>query len=70
MRFLVVAAVSLMASAAMAHEAPPATQPTSSPASAPAKAIVKPVKGHSGGTDAAGCHTNSQTGDYHCHRPK
>jgi len=22
---------------------------------------------HSGGTDAAGCHTNHQTGDYHCH---
>jgi len=22
---------------------------------------------HSGGTDAAGCHTNSKTGVYHCH---
>lgn len=22
---------------------------------------------HSGGTDANGCHTNSKTGDYHCH---
>ncbi len=22
---------------------------------------------HSGGTNAAGCHTNSKTGDYHCH---
>lgn len=25
---------------------------------------------HSGGTDAAGCHTNRKTGDYHCHTPK
>ncbi|RVD52377.1 MAG: YHYH domain-containing protein [Mesorhizobium sp.] len=22
---------------------------------------------HSGGTDANGCHTNHQTGEYHCH---
>jgi hypothetical protein len=22
---------------------------------------------HSGGTDAAGCHTNHKTGVYHCH---
>jgi hypothetical protein len=26
--------------------------------------------GHSGGTNANGCHTNRKTGDYHCHRPK
>ena len=25
---------------------------------------------HSGGTNANGCHTNSATGDYHCHTPK
>ena len=25
---------------------------------------------HSGGTDAAGCHKNHATGDYHCHNPK
>ena len=25
---------------------------------------------HSGGTDSGGCHTNSKTGDYHCHTPK
>ena len=25
---------------------------------------------HSGGTNAAGCHTNWATGDYHCHRAK
>lgn len=25
------------------------------------------VFAHSGGQDANGCHTNSQTGDYHCH---
>lgn len=24
--------------------------------------------GHSGGLNAQGCHTNRQTGDYHCHR--
>ena len=26
--------------------------------------------GHGGGTNAAGCHTNRKTGDYHCHAPK
>lgn len=26
--------------------------------------------GHSGGTNAQGCHTNHRTGDYHCHTPK
>lgn len=26
--------------------------------------------GHSGGTDASGCHTDHKTGDYHCHKPK
>lgn len=26
--------------------------------------------GHSGGTDAQGCHTNRKTGDYHCHGGK
>ena len=26
--------------------------------------------GHSGGTNAAGCHTNRRTGGYHCHTPK
>ncbi|WP_338644469.1 YHYH domain-containing protein [Yersinia bercovieri] len=25
---------------------------------------------HSGGTNADGCHTNSKTGDYHCHNKK
>ncbi len=25
---------------------------------------------HSGGTDAMGCHTNTATGDYHCHKPR
>ena len=25
---------------------------------------------HSGGTNADGCHTNRQTGDYHCHDSK
>lgn len=26
--------------------------------------------GHSGGTDAQGCHTNRKTGDSHCHGGK
>ncbi|WP_084085381.1 YHYH domain-containing protein [Cupriavidus sp. USMAA2-4] len=26
------------------------------------------VYAHGGGLDAAGCHTNRKTGDYHCHR--
>jgi hypothetical protein len=25
---------------------------------------------HPGGTNADGCHTNRQTGEYHCHTPK
>ena len=25
---------------------------------------------HGGGTDECGCHTNSKTGDYHCHTRK
>jgi len=25
------------------------------------------VLAHSGGTDSAGCHRNSKTGNYHCH---
>ncbi|WP_218419795.1 YHYH domain-containing protein [Alteromonas lipotrueae] len=32
--------------------------------------ISKPVSSHGGGTNANGCHTNSRTGDYHCHTPK
>ena len=28
------------------------------------------ARSHSGGTNAAGCHTNSKTGDFHCHTPK
>lgn len=26
------------------------------------------VQAHGGGLNAAGCHTNRKTGDYHCHR--
>ena len=26
--------------------------------------------GHSGGTDAHGCHVDHSTGLYHCHNPK
>ena len=33
-------------------------------------APVSDALGHSGGTNAAGCHTNRRTGDYHCHRAK
>lgn len=25
---------------------------------------------HGGGLNAAGCHNNRKTGDYHCHRPQ
>ena len=25
------------------------------------------IDSHSGGTDKYGCHTNHETGDYHCH---
>ena len=28
---------------------------------------VEPAFSHSGRTDSSGCHTNHQTGDYHCH---
>ena len=32
--------------------------------------LIQSVHSHSGGTDAGGCHTNSKTGDYHCHTTK
>jgi hypothetical protein len=35
-----------------------------------ALAIAPAGSPHSGGTNADGCHTNRQTGDYHCHSPK
>lgn len=35
-----------------------------------ALAIASFAFGHSGGTNAQGCHTNHSTGDYHCHTPK
>ncbi|MFG1496072.1 YHYH domain-containing protein [Saccharospirillum sp. HFRX-1] len=35
-----------------------------------ALAITSFALGHSGGTNAQGCHTNHRTGDYHCHTPK
>lgn len=28
---------------------------------------IQPAIGHSGGTDSAGCHENTDTGIYHCH---
>ncbi|WP_173911024.1 YHYH domain-containing protein [Acinetobacter sp. Marseille-Q1618] len=28
---------------------------------------VSAAHAHSGGTNSQGCHTNSKTGDYHCH---
>ena len=31
---------------------------------------VEPAFSHSGGTNSAGCHTNHQTGGYHCHNAK
>ena len=31
---------------------------------------IEMTHAHSGGTNAAGCHTNRRTGDYHCHNPK
>lgn len=31
---------------------------------------TSPALGHSGGTNAEGCHTNRSTGDYHCHGKK
>lgn len=74
MKIFAAVALSLVASVASAHDAPPKTQPAASPpaTSAPKapSATPSPVKSHSGGTDAQGCHTNSQTGEYHCHRPK
>ena len=30
-------------------------------------APVSEAFGHGGGTNAAGCHTNRKTGEYHCH---
>lgn len=70
MKIMIAACLLMVASVAYAHEAPPGTQPASPPKATPDARVVKPVKEHSGGTDARGCHTNSQTGDYHCHKPK
>lgn len=73
MKIIIAAAICLLASGAFAHEAPPKSQPASlaKPAGQQTAApVVKPTSGHSGGTDAYGCHTNSQTGEYHCHKPK
>ncbi|WP_371129906.1 YHYH domain-containing protein [Phenylobacterium sp.] len=70
MKLLLVAAISLFASTAFAHETPPKSQSASAPKASPLKPVMKPANGHSGGTDAYGCHTNSQTGEYHCHKPK
>lgn len=39
------------------------------PTKAKSPKVAQPTK-HSGGTDAQGCHTNHQTGVYHCHKPK
>jgi|GEM_PF-4948567 len=39
-------------------------------AEARAKARDFKLVKHSGGTDSKGCHKNSKTGDYHCHKPK
>lgn len=70
MRVLIALAIAVSASSAFAHEPPPKTQPTPSPKVSAPQPVSKTVKSHSGGTDAYGCHTNSQTGDYHCHKPK
>lgn len=63
MRFLIITAALVLAAPAVAHE-----KPTTAPVAAPAQPKPKPT--HSGGTDQYGCHTNHQTGDYHCHNPK
>ena len=31
-------------------------------------AVAPPVHSHGGGLDSSGCHTNSKTGERHCHR--
>jgi hypothetical protein len=75
MKKLIAAATILAFSSgiAFAHEATenaprkPAEEVTK--VQAPNKSEKKPVS-HSGGTDSNGCHTNHQTGDYHCHNPK
>lgn len=72
MKLALAIAASLIASAAVAHDAPPTTKPAEAPMSTTTdqQKQAKPVRQHSGGTDANGCHTNHQTGEYHCHRPK
>lgn len=74
MRLLIVTAFLMASTPAFAHDekqAPQAAAAKPAKASAAAKPVARAlVTGHSGGTDANGCHTNSQTGDYHCHNPK
>ena len=62
----------LLAAPALSHEAPAGKTVEISSPSEGSKARTESfgAKKHSGGTDARGCHTNHQTGDYHCHKPK
>ena len=61
----------MLAAPSFAHEAPAGKSTDTLP---PANELKAPVTGspktHSGGTDSRGCHTNHQTGVYHCHKPK
>ncbi len=73
MKIITVTAMAfLLAAPVLSHEAPAGkTVEISSPANgSKARAESSGAKTHSGGTDARGCHTNHQTGDYHCHKPK
>ncbi|MDR2870743.1 MAG: YHYH domain-containing protein [Deferribacteraceae bacterium] len=35
-----------------------------------AKTDVLEIFAHSGATNSNGCHKDSKTGEYHCHKPK
>lgn len=66
-------ATALVATPAFAHDevAKPSTEQNK--VQTPSKKVrnaENEAKGHSGGTDKYGCHTNHKTGDYHCHNPK
>lgn len=61
-----------IAAPAVAHDPAPSKPGKAVQAATDAmkSSTTKAVRGHSGGTDANGCHTNHKTGDYHCHKPK
>lgn len=70
MRVFVGVAFLLASTPVLAHSEGPAAATAITKPTPPAKPVSTSIVGHSGGTDANGCHVNHTTGLYHCHTPK